>query len=211
MTCNFFKKRPQHRCFPVEFVKLSRTVVVASENRQHITDLKIFVQGNEFVVVLKNLKLGAATFSLVFSASMQQFACCYFKESFYLVLYLLAPSCLHFNDYNLTCLFLFSTWPRSSFDPGVWNIILYFANYKVNCFIVIVKLQIMQKMWSSYFPKINLILTLYYSTLYPHSQGLMQDQNLSAKKNEELQFLHKTFLFYVLSRQTYFFRKRNYF
>ena len=39
----------------------------------------------------------------------------------------------------------------------------------------------------------------------------MQDQNLSAKKNEELQFLHKTFLFYVLSRQTYFFRKRNLF
>ena len=26
------KKRLQHRCFPVEFVKLSRAVVVASEN-----------------------------------------------------------------------------------------------------------------------------------------------------------------------------------
>ena len=26
------KKRLQHRCFPVEFVKLSRTMVVASEN-----------------------------------------------------------------------------------------------------------------------------------------------------------------------------------
>ena len=28
----FFKKRLQHRCFPVKFVKLSRTVVVASDN-----------------------------------------------------------------------------------------------------------------------------------------------------------------------------------
>ena len=26
-----FKKRLQHRCFPVEYVKLSRTVMVASE------------------------------------------------------------------------------------------------------------------------------------------------------------------------------------
>ena len=32
-ACNFFKKRLQHRCFPVEFVKLLRTVVVASENK----------------------------------------------------------------------------------------------------------------------------------------------------------------------------------
>ena len=31
-ACNFFKKRLQHRCFPVEFVKLSRTVVVPSES-----------------------------------------------------------------------------------------------------------------------------------------------------------------------------------
>ena len=30
------KKEIQHRCFPVEFVKLSRTVVVASEKTQHI-------------------------------------------------------------------------------------------------------------------------------------------------------------------------------
>ena len=157
------------------------------------------------------MKLGAATFSLVFSASMQQFACCYFKESFYLVLSLLAPSCLHFIDYNLTCLFLFSTWPRSSFDLGVWNIILYFANSKVNCFIVIVKLQIMQKMWSSYFPKINLILTLYYSTLYPHCQGLMQDLNLSAKKKRSCSFYIKHFCFmFCLDKHT-FFEKEIYF
>ena len=31
-ACNIFKKRLQHRCFPVKFVKLLRTVVVASEN-----------------------------------------------------------------------------------------------------------------------------------------------------------------------------------
>ena len=110
MTCNFFKKRPQHRCFPVEFVKLSRTVLVASENRQHITDLKIFVQGNEFVVVLKNLKLGAATFSLVFSASMQQFACCYFKESFL--------SCVIF-----TCSFLFTfQWLQFNMSFSFFNL-----------------------------------------------------------------------------------------
>ena len=30
-VCNFYKKRLQCKCFPVEFVKPSRTVVVASE------------------------------------------------------------------------------------------------------------------------------------------------------------------------------------
>ena len=34
-ACKFFKTRLQHRCFPVEFVKLSRTMV-ASENTKHI-------------------------------------------------------------------------------------------------------------------------------------------------------------------------------
>ena len=31
-ACNFLKKRLQHSYFPVEFGKLSKTVVVASEN-----------------------------------------------------------------------------------------------------------------------------------------------------------------------------------
>ena len=35
-ACKFLKKGLQHRCFPVEFAKISRTVVVASENMEHI-------------------------------------------------------------------------------------------------------------------------------------------------------------------------------
>ena len=35
-ACKFFKMRLQNRCFPVEFVKLSRTMVDASENTKHI-------------------------------------------------------------------------------------------------------------------------------------------------------------------------------
>ena len=35
-ACKFLKKRLQHRCFPVEFVKLSRKVMVISENKEHI-------------------------------------------------------------------------------------------------------------------------------------------------------------------------------
>ena len=36
---SFFKKRFQNRCFPVEFVKLSRTVMVASEKNVSYHDL----------------------------------------------------------------------------------------------------------------------------------------------------------------------------
>ena len=55
---------------------------------------------------------------------------------------------------------------------GVWFLfylgLMHFANSKMNSIIAIVKLEILQKMWSSYIPKRTLILLQYIIPSYIH-------------------------------------------